>query len=61
LIQMIQELKRETPCFQTGKRCCDQFDCGWRKECLADKGDHKFNYSKHTRLLEVKTSRRQDQ
>jgi len=37
LIQMIQELKGGTPCFQTEKRYCDQFDCDWRKDCLADK------------------------
>ena len=60
LIQMIQEMTGETPCFQTGKKYCDQFDCGWRKDCLSGKGDHGFNHPNHTRLAEVKVSGRQD-
>lgn len=61
LIQLIQELQGETLCFQTGKRYCDQFYCVWRKECISGKGGHGFNHPKHTRLLEMKTSGRQDQ
>ena len=60
LIQMIQELQGETLCYQTGKRYCNQFDCGWRKECLSGKGDHKLKHPKHTPVLKVKASGRQD-
>jgi hypothetical protein len=33
LIRSIQEKKGGTPCFQTGKKFCDQYDCNWRDEC----------------------------
>jgi hypothetical protein len=34
LIRSIQEGKGESPCFQSGKECCDQDDCNWRSDCM---------------------------
>jgi hypothetical protein len=33
LIWLIQEKRGGTPCFQTGKEFCDQFECCWRGDC----------------------------
>lgn len=33
LIRSIQEKKGEAPCFQTGRKSCDRYDCTWRDEC----------------------------
>jgi len=38
LIRSIQEKKGETPCFQTGKVYCNQFDCRWRRDCKPGEG-----------------------
>jgi len=36
LIRSVQEMQGEVPCFQSGKKTCDRFDCGWRIECMPD-------------------------
>lgn len=36
LIRSIQEMQGEDPCFQSGRKVCDRFDCGWRRDCMAD-------------------------
>lgn len=33
LIRTIQEGKGESPCFQSGKEYCEQYECKWWDEC----------------------------
>ena len=34
LIHAIQNREGNSPCFQTGRDSCDQFNCCWRGDCL---------------------------
>lgn len=33
LIRAIQEKEGNTPCFQSGRTLCQQYDCWWRTDC----------------------------
>jgi len=36
LIRTIQTTEGNLACFQTGREICDQSDCCWREDCLAN-------------------------
>ena len=36
LIRTIQMTEGNSACFQTGQERCDQYECCWREDCVAD-------------------------
>lgn len=34
LVRSIQTEEGNSPCFQEGRKICDQHDCCWREDCL---------------------------
>ena len=51
LIHAIQNHEGNSPCFQTGRDVCDQFNCCWRGDCLPERKTGKQGGGKREAFL----------